>query len=79
MGIRYAAIDVFDKWPVPSRDAASTDTAKVVRADYTDAIYAKIGMEAIELWNTELYHGTYHQTGFDTPSQRLMTRVDSVE
>jgi len=55
---------VFDKWPVPSRDAASTDTTKVIRADYADPIYAKIAGEAIELWKTELYRGTYHQTGF---------------
>jgi sarcosine oxidase/L-pipecolate oxidase len=54
---------VFDKWPVPSRDAASTDTTKIVRADYIEPIYAKMASEAIEIWKTELFNGTYHQTG----------------
>lgn len=48
---------------MPSRDAASTDTTKIVRADYADPIYAKIVGEAIEIWKTELFAGTYHQTG----------------
>jgi len=48
---------------VPSRDAASTDTTKIVRADYVEPIYAKIAGEAIELWKTEFFSGTYHQTG----------------
>ena len=48
---------------MPSRDAASTDTTKIVRADYAEPIYAKIAGEAIELWRTELFSGTYHQTG----------------
>ena len=56
-------MEVFDKWPVPSRDAASTDTTKIIRADYTSEIYAKIAGEAIELWKTDFYKGTYFQTG----------------
>lgn len=48
---------------MPSRDAASTDTTKIVRADYAESIYAKIVGEAIEIWKTELFAGTYHQTG----------------
>lgn len=54
---------MFDKWAVPSRDAASTDTTKIIRADYPEEIYAKIAGEAIELWKTEFFKGTYHQTG----------------
>ena len=76
---RYSSIDVFDKWPVPSRDAASTDTTKIVRADYTEPIYAKIAGEAIELWKTELYRGTYHQTGMCVSTAKLTMRMDSVE
>ena len=60
---RYVSVDVFDKWPVPSRDAASTDTTKIVRADYIEPIYAKMASEAIEIWKTGLFNGTYHQTG----------------
>lgn len=48
---------------MPSRDAASTDTTKIIRADYVEPIYAKMANEAIQLWKTELYQGTYHQTG----------------
>ena len=60
---RYVSVDVFDKWPVPSRDAASTDTTKIIRADYTEPIYAKIAGEAIQLWKTNLFTGVFHQTG----------------
>jgi hypothetical protein len=28
-----------------------------------EPIYAKIAGEAIELWKSELFTGTYHQTG----------------
>jgi sarcosine oxidase / L-pipecolate oxidase len=69
-------VDVFDKWPVPSRDAASTDTTKIIRADYIKPIYAKIASEAIELWKTDLYKGTYHQTGCLIMCDELIRRMD---
>lgn len=69
---RYVSVDVFDKWPVPSRDAASTDTTKIVRADYIEPIYAKIAGEAIEIWKTELFNGTYHQTGTSSHQRCLI-------
>jgi sarcosine oxidase / L-pipecolate oxidase len=70
------SVDVFDKWPVPSRDAASTDTTKIIRADYIEPIYAKIASEAVELWKTDLYKGTYHQTGFRTLKNEIIFRMD---
>lgn len=73
------SVDVFDKWPVPSKDAASTDTTKIVRADYIEPIYAKIANEAIELWKTDLYKGTYHQTGFPTFKMEIISRMDPCE
>ncbi|KAL1922456.1 uncharacterized protein VTP21DRAFT_9995 [Calcarisporiella thermophila] len=42
---------VFDRDSIPSRDAASNDTTKAIRADYGDHIlYQNLALEALPLW-----------------------------
>ncbi|KAJ5109994.1 hypothetical protein N7532_002639 [Penicillium argentinense] len=60
-------IAVLDRAPPPSTNAASTDLNKIVRADYSNALYLKLGLEAIEAWKTNplfRHAGVYHQTGW---------------
>ena len=45
---------------------------KIVRADCPEPNYAEIVSEAIEIWKTELFNRTYHQTGILT-SQHFLT------
>ncbi|CAI4219911.1 unnamed protein product [Parascedosporium putredinis] len=35
---------------LPSSDAASMDSSRIVRADYADALYARLGVEAQKAW-----------------------------
>ncbi|KAI8975487.1 FAD dependent oxidoreductase [Mycotypha africana] len=45
-------ITVFDRQPIPSPDAASTDINKIVRMDYAnDTLYMHLAVEAFGLWD----------------------------
>ncbi|KAM5380881.1 hypothetical protein ACJZ2D_003405 [Fusarium nematophilum] len=49
-----------------SHDAASTDLNKVVRADYPDAIYGRLALEAMEVWESKksFLKGLYRKSGW---------------
>ena len=51
----------------PSPHAASTDTTRIVRADYaTDAVYTRLALSAIRRWrqlNLQWKETVYHETG----------------
>ncbi|KAL2444388.1 L-pipecolate oxidase [Exophiala dermatitidis] len=61
----YKSIRVLDKYPVPSIDAASTDISKVIRFDYNEPLYARLALEAIEIYkSSDLYRDLYHVPGW---------------
>ena len=58
-----AAVTLIDRI-VPCQAGASWDWSKVVRADYTNVLYMKMALEAMELWKSEpMYNQFYHESG----------------
>ena len=61
----YTSIRVLDRYAPPSCEAASTDISKIIRSDYNEPLYVRLGVEAIEAWQTsELFRGLYHVPGW---------------
>ena len=62
----YESVQVMDRFPAPSHDAASTDLNKIIRADYPDAMYSKMGQEAMEVWRSSnsFLAGLFRRTGW---------------
>ncbi|KAK6429351.1 hypothetical protein LTR95_014501 [Oleoguttula sp. CCFEE 5521] len=61
-----ASVSIVDRdaYDATSRVAASWDWNKVVRADYDDLVYCKLGLEAQEVFlNDPLWQPYFHQTG----------------
>ncbi|KAI9711544.1 MAG: hypothetical protein M1820_002108 [Bogoriella megaspora] len=57
-------IVVIDSGPIPPAAAASTDINKILRADYTNELYMRLALEAIEQWrNWEFLEPCYHGSG----------------
>jgi glycine/D-amino acid oxidase-like deaminating enzyme len=53
-----------DAYDAESRVAASWDWNKVVRADYDDIVYCKMGLESLDIFNNDpLWKPYFHQTG----------------
>src|SRR2546423_5166920 len=58
-----ATVTLIDR-AFPCQVGASWDWSKVVRADYTNVLYMKMAVEAMELWKTEpMYKQFYHESG----------------
>jgi sarcosine oxidase / L-pipecolate oxidase len=58
-----ATVTLIDR-TVPCQAGASWDWSKVVRADYTNVLYMKMALEAMELWKSEpMYKQFYHESG----------------
>ncbi|UZP41569.1 hypothetical protein NXS19_009385 [Fusarium pseudograminearum] len=62
----YINVTVVDRFAAPSRDSAGTDLNKVIRADYPNPHYAKLGLETLGVWKdpTSLFKGLYRETGW---------------
>ena len=55
---------LIDRAPYPCPVAASHDINKIVRADYGDIFYCKLGLQTLERWRTDpLFNRWYHQSG----------------
>lgn len=55
---------LIDRAPFPCPIAASHDINKVVRSDYNDIFYCKLGLQTLERWREDpLYMQWYHQSG----------------
>lgn len=68
----YRSIRVLDRYAPPSCEAASTDISKVIRSDYNEPLYVRLGVEAIKVWETsELYRGLYHVPGWVLSAKEL--------
>ena len=62
-----ARITLLDRLPFPDPIAASHDINKVVRADYDDIFYVKLGLETLEYWRHDpIWKPFYHQAGMLT-------------
>ncbi|KAM0323763.1 hypothetical protein ACHAQA_008700 [Verticillium albo-atrum] len=59
----YINVTVVDRYLPPVADGSSVDISRVIRTDYADPLYAKMGREALEGWKTE-YSSHYHDSGF---------------
>lgn len=46
----YTNVTVLDRFPIPSVEAAGNDINKVIRSDYAEPLYTKLGNEAIKHW-----------------------------
>ncbi|KAJ5525926.1 FAD dependent oxidoreductase [Penicillium frequentans] len=68
-----SSITILDRDHPPSTAAASTDLNKIIRADYSDALYMDLAFEAIDDWkNNPLFAtaGVYHETGWISMGER---------
>lgn len=59
----YTNITVVDRSLPPVADGSSVDISRVIRTDYADPLYAKMGREALQGWRTE-YQAHFHDSGF---------------
>ena len=62
----YHNVKVLDRFAPPSEDSAATDLNKTIRYDYPDPLYAKLAMEAMEIWKSadSPVSGLFRQTGW---------------
>ncbi|KAL4922133.1 FAD dependent oxidoreductase [Aspergillus aurantiobrunneus] len=61
----YTSIRVLDRYGPPSLEAASTDISKIIRSDYNEPLYARLGIESIAAWTDwPLFKGLYHVPGW---------------
>ena len=56
-------VTVLDQTPFPCPMGAGHDYNKIVRADYDDLLYMKLGLKSMESWNSDpLYSTHFHKT-----------------
>lgn len=68
----FTSIRVLDRYPAPSCEAASTDISKIIRSDYNEPLYARLGIEAIAAWkSSDLFRGLYHVPGWVLSAYKL--------
>lgn len=62
----YTNVAVLDRFPAPSKEAAATDLNKIVRYDYPNPLYTKLGLEAMGVWKDpkSLFRGLFRGTGW---------------
>ena len=70
-------IILIDRAPYPCPIAASHDINKIVRSDYGDIFYCKLGLETLEKWRTDpLFKKWYHQSGLLKATDHAIDLVD---
>ncbi|OOG01132.1 hypothetical protein ASPCADRAFT_202997 [Aspergillus carbonarius ITEM 5010] len=68
----FTSVRVLDRYPAPSCEAASTDISKIIRSDYNEPLYARLGIEAIAAWQSEdLFRDLYHVPGWVLSAYKL--------
>ncbi|RDW77632.1 putative fructosyl amino acid oxidase [Coleophoma cylindrospora] len=62
----YKSVRVLDRWPIPSIEAAGNDLNKVVRADYAEPLYSRLGSEAMACWKDDngIFKKYFNPTGW---------------
>ena len=72
-------IILVDRAPYPCPIAASHDINKIVRSDYGDIFYCKLGLKALERWRTDpLFEMWYHQSGLLKATDHHADLVDKI-
>ncbi len=72
-------ITLVDRLPYPCPVAASHDINKIVRSDYGDIFYCKLGLKTLEKWRTEpLFKKWYHQSGLLKATDHATDLVDKI-
>jgi sarcosine oxidase/L-pipecolate oxidase len=68
----YTSITVLDRYPPPSCEAASTDISKIIRSDYNEPLYVRLGLESIKAWSSwDLFKGLYKVPGWILSAKKL--------
>ncbi|RPA86997.1 DAO-domain-containing protein [Ascobolus immersus RN42] len=47
---RNIEITIIDARPFPSHESSSNDSSRIVRSDYKDPLYARLGADALKIW-----------------------------
>lgn len=59
----YGDVTILDRHTPPVPDGSSVDISRIIRPDYADPLYSKMGVECIARWETD-YSRFFHRTGF---------------
>ncbi len=61
---RYSTVTCIDTYPIPSPLSAANDINKIIRTEYSDIVYTKLSLEALDMWKNEpLFKSCYENTG----------------
>lgn len=72
-------IILIDRTPFPCPIAASHDINKIVRSDYGDIFYCKLGLQTLERWREDpLYKQWYHQSGLAKATDERYGKVQKI-
>ena len=70
---------LIDRAPFPCPIAASHDINKIVRSDYGDIFYCKLGLQTQDRWREDpLYKPWYHQSGLVKVTDERFGRVRKI-
>ena len=70
---------LIDRAPFLCPIAASHDINKIVRSDYTDIFYCKLGLQTLERWREDpLYMQWYHQSGLAKATDERFRKVQKM-
>ena len=70
---------LIDRAPFPCPIAASHDINKIVRSDYNDIFYCKLGLQTLQRWREDpLYAQWYHQSGLVKATDERFGRVQKI-
>ena len=70
---------LIDRLPFPCPIAASHDINKIVRSDYGDIFYCKLGLQTLKQWRSDpLFKKWYHQSGLLKATDRSGELVDNI-
>ena len=70
---------LIDRTSFPCPAAASHDINKIVRSDYGDNFYCKLGLQTLERWREDsLYKQWYHQSGLVKATDERFGKVKQI-
>ena len=73
------AIILVDRTPYPCPIPASHVINKIVRSDYGDSFYCKLGLETLEMWRTDpIFKPWYHNSGLLKATDHAVDLVDKI-
>ncbi|KAH8812759.1 FAD dependent oxidoreductase [Xylogone sp. PMI_703] len=65
----YKNITVIDRMLPPVPDGSSVDVSRIIRCDYSDPFYMRLGTEAIKAWSSGPFRPYYYNSGFVLTSE----------